>query len=176
MVSVFRSWSTLATVISTSTLIAYLTGPVTAVAFRKMAPNFKRPVRLKNLNWMAPLSFVLASLAVYWAMWPTTVEVILVILLGLPFYFYYEYRAGFVDTRKAFYSSMWMIVYLIFISVMSYIGSKQFKGIDWIHYPYDFVVIIVFSLGFYYWGIHTARIFPDFYQAKSLNDTVQVED
>ncbi|MGV7756238.1 hypothetical protein PJM53_29375, partial [Mycobacterium kansasii] len=45
MVSVFRSWATLATVICTSTLIAYLTGPVTAVAFRKLAPDFKRPVK-----------------------------------------------------------------------------------------------------------------------------------
>lgn len=176
MVSIFRSWSTLATVISTSTLIAYLTGPVTAVTFRKMAPNFKRPVRLKDLGWMAPVSFVLASLAVYWAMWPTTVEVILVILLGLPFYFYYEYRAGWVDTRKAFWSSMWMIVYLIFISIMSYGGSHQFNGVNWISYPYDFLVIILASLAFYYWGVKSARIFPDFYQAKSLNDTVKVED
>ena len=114
MVSVLRSWSTLATVISTSTLIAYLTGPVTAVAFRKLAPNFKRPVRLKNLGWMAPLSFVLASLAIYWAMWPTTIEVILVISLA--------------------------------------------------------------SLLFYYWGIKTAHVFPDFYQAKELNDTVKMDD
>lgn len=176
MVSVFRSWSTLATVISTSTLIAYLTGPVTAVAFRKLAPNFKRPVKLKNLGWMAPLSFVLASLAIYWAMWPTTVEVILVILIGLPFYFYYEYRAGYVDTRKAFYSSMWMIIYLIFISIMSYIGSTEFNGINWIHYPWDFVVIALASLAFYYWGIKTAHVFPDFYQAKKLNDTVKMND
>ncbi|WP_172638093.1 APC family permease [Lactiplantibacillus plantarum] len=173
MVSVFRSWATLATVICTSTLIAYLTGPVTAVAFRKLAPDFKRPVKLKHLNWMAPLSFVLASLAVYWAMWPTTVEVILVILLGLPFYFYYEYRAGYVNTRKAFWSSMWMIFYLIFISIMSYIGSHQFNGINWIPYPWDFVVIIIASLGFYYWGIKSAHVFPDFYQAKELNDTVK---
>lgn len=176
MVSVFRSWSTLATVISTSTLIAYLTGPVTAVAFRKLAPNFKRPVKLKNLGWMAPLSFVLASLAIYWAMWPTTIEVILVILVGLPFYFYYEYRPGYVDTRKAFYSSMWMIIYLIFISVMSYIGSEQFNGINWIHYPWDFVAIALASLVFYYWGIKTAHVFPDFYQAKELNDTVKLDD
>ncbi len=173
MVSIFRSWATLATVICTSTLIAYLTGPVVAVSFRKMAPNFKRPVRLKNLKWMAPLSFVLASLAVYWAMWPTTVEVILVIVLGLPFYFYYEYRAGYVDTRKALWSSLWMVVYLVFISMMSYAGSRQFNGADWLPYPWDFLVIAVASLGFYYWGVKSARIFPDFYQAKALNDTVK---
>ena len=39
MVSVFRSWAVLATVLSTATLIAYLTGPVTAISLRKMGPN-----------------------------------------------------------------------------------------------------------------------------------------
>ncbi len=43
-----------------------------------------RPFRAKILKVMAPLSFVLASLAIYWAMWPTTAEVILIIILGLP--------------------------------------------------------------------------------------------
>ncbi|MFT8400063.1 MAG: APC family permease [Lentilactobacillus diolivorans] len=175
MVSIFRSWAVLATVICTSTLIAYLTGPVTAVSFRKMGPNFNRPVKLKHLSWMAPFSFVLASLATYWAMWPTTIQVILVILLGLPFYFYYEYKTGFTSTRKAFWSSLWMIGYLIFISAMSYLGSHEFNGINWIHYPYDFVVIIVASLGFYYWGVHSWQIFPDYYQAKKLNETVVTE-
>ena len=173
MVSVFRSWSTLATVICASTLIAYLTGPVTAAAFRHTAPNFKRPVKLKMLSFMAPVAFVLASLAIYWSMWPTTIEVIMVILLGLPIYFYYEYKAKNSDTWKAFKSALWLIVYLIFISLISYAGSHEFNGAGWISYPWDFVVIIGVSLIFYYWGIKSAQIFPDYYQAKKLNDTVK---
>ena len=31
---------------------------------------------------------------------------------------------------------------------MSFIGSKEFKGMNWIHYPYDFIAIIVLSLIF----------------------------
>ncbi len=56
LVAIFRSWGTLASVISTSTLIAYLTGPVTVTALRQMAPNFKRPIRLKLLKVMAPVA------------------------------------------------------------------------------------------------------------------------
>ena len=52
-----------------------------------MGPKLHRPFRGKLLKIMAPLSFVLASLAIYWAMWPTTAEVILIIILGLPIYF-----------------------------------------------------------------------------------------
>ncbi len=173
MVSIFRSWGTLASVISTSTLIAYLTGPVTAVSLRQMAPEFTRPFRGKLLNYMAPLSFVLASLATYWAMWPTTIEVILVILLGLPFYFYYEWRNGFNKTKRAFKGSFWMIGYLIFISIMSYIGSKEFNGQNWIHYPFDFIFIIVGSLIFFYWGTVSSVMTKYFKQAQRVNAKVK---
>ena len=32
------------------------------------------------------------KLAIYWAMWPTTVQVIFAILLGLPLYMYYDHK------------------------------------------------------------------------------------
>lgn len=177
MVSVFRSWGTLASVISTSTLIAYLTGPVTVVSLRKMAPKFKRPVTLKAIHFFAPLAFVLASLATYWAMWPTTIEVILVILLGFPFYFYYEWKMGWKDFKHQLRGSAWLIGYLIFISVMSYIGSSEFNGQNWIHYPFDFGVVIVFSLIFYYWGTVTHYRSKYFDEAQKLNETeVDLDD
>lgn len=175
MVSIFRSWGTLASVISTSTLIAYLTGPVTVISLRKMAPEFTRPFRGKILKFMAPLSFVLASLATYWAMWPTTIEVILVILLGIPLYLYYEWRTGFNKTKKAFAGCFWMIGYLIFISAMSFIGSTEFNGQGWIHYPFDFAVIIIGSLGFYYWGTVSNVMTKYFKQAQNVNSKVKIK-
>lgn len=39
MVTLFRDWGTLAAVISTATLVAYLTGPTTVISLRKMAPK-----------------------------------------------------------------------------------------------------------------------------------------
>ena len=43
-----------------------------------------RPFKANILKFMAPLSFVLASLAIYWAM-VTTAEVIFIIILGFQF-------------------------------------------------------------------------------------------
>ena len=71
LVMVFRDWSLLASVMATATLIAYATGPVTVMAFRKLRPNYKRPVQSKWMPVIAPVTFVIASLAIYWAMWPT---------------------------------------------------------------------------------------------------------
>ncbi|UQS82843.1 APC family permease [Bombilactobacillus folatiphilus] len=168
MVGLFRSWASLATVICTSTLIAYLTGPTTVVALRKLAPHFKRPIVLKHLKLMAPLAFILTSLAIYWGMWPTTIQVIFIITLGLPIYFYYEAKAGWQTTKQELQGAAWLICYLIFMAIMSFIGSRQFNGQNWLHYPYDFLIIILCSGGFYYWGTHS------YWQSRFLNQGYQI--
>lgn len=169
MVSIFRSWGTLASVISTATLVAYLTGPTTVIALRKMAPSMHRPFRANLLKVMAPLSFVLASLAIYWAMWPTTAEVILIIILGLPIYFFYEYKMNWKNTKKQIGGSLWIIIYLLVLALLSFIGSKEFKGMNFIHYPYDFLVITIVALAFYKLG--TTSYFESIYfkRAKRIN-------
>lgn len=169
MVSLFRDWATLASVISTATLVAYLTGPTTVISLRKMAPNMHRPFRANLLKFMAPFSFVMASLAIYWAMWPTTAQVILIIILGLPIYFFYEYKMNWKNTKKQIGGSLWIILYLIVLATLSFIGSKEFNGMDWIHYPYDFVVIIIIALMFYKFG--TSSYFESIYfkRAKKIN-------
>jgi Amino acid transporters len=153
MVSLFRNWSLLATVITGSTLIAYLTGPVTVMSLRKMDANLKRPFHPHFMSWLAPFAFVLTSLSIYWTMWPTTVQVIGVILLGLPIYLYYEVKYRHASGLRDLRNSYWMLAYLVFISIVSYIGSEGFGGKDWLKYPWDFVVIIICSLGFYRWAV-----------------------
>lgn len=155
LVSVFRNWNLLATVITAATLIAYLTGPVTVISLRKLAPDLERPFKPNWMKWVAPLAFILASLAIYWTMWPTTIQVILVIALGLPIYLYYEIRYQHSSLKEQLKGFWWMLGYLIFISLMSYMGSVGFGGQNWVKYPWDFVVIIVVSYLFYRWGIHS---------------------
>ncbi|MBW4803247.1 MAG: APC family permease [Loigolactobacillus coryniformis] len=176
MVSVFRNWSVLASVISTSTLIAYLTGPVTVISLRKLRPNFKRPVASKWLRVVAPVAFVLASLATYWAMWPTTIQVILIILLGLPFYVYYEWRRGFPNFKQQLKGSLWLIVYLVFLSAVSYLGSQPFGGNGWLHYPWDFVLISVTAYLFYRWGVASRIDSDELVAAAEVNRQVKVDD
>ncbi|MCU5745418.1 APC family permease [Staphylococcus sp. SQ8-PEA] len=169
MVTVFRDWGTLASVISTATLVAYLTGPTTVIALRKMGPKLHRPFRAGMLKFMAPFSFVLASLAIYWAMWPTTAEVIFIIILGLPIYFFYEYKMNWKNTTKQIGGSLWIIVYLIVLAGLSFIGSKEFKGINLIHYPYDFIVIAIVALIFYYIGSSSYFESKYYKNAQKLN-------
>lgn len=172
LVSVFRNWNLLATVIAAATLIAYLTGPVTVISLRKIEPDLKRPFKPNYMKFLAPFAFVLTSLAIYWSMWPTTVQVIFVIALGLPVYIYYEIKYQHSNLKTQLLDAYWLIDYLIFISIISYIGSNGFGGINVIAYPWDFVVIIICSLAFYYWGIKSSMKKIDPY-AKKVNERLK---
>ena len=172
LVSVFRNWNLLATVIAAATLIAYLTGPVTVMSLRKIEPDLKRPFKPNYMKFLAPFAFVLTSLAIYWSMWPTTVQVIFVIALGLPVYIYYEIKYQHSNLKTQLLHAYWLIDYLIFISIISYIGSNGFGGINVIAYPWDFVVIIICSLAFYYWGIKSSMKKIDPY-AKKVNERLK---
>lgn len=175
MVIGFRNWGALSNVISTSTLIAYLTGPVTLISFRRMAPDWKRPFKLKGAHFLAPLAYLLASLAIYWAKWPTTIEVFGVIALGLIFYIYYEFRqpAGKQKVFQSFKGARWLVFELLWLTIMSLIGSQQFGGNDWLPYPTDFGMVLVGSLGCYLLGVHDAYASDETEYGHSLNEKIK---
>ncbi|KLD79713.1 amino acid transporter, partial [Xanthomonas hyacinthi DSM 19077] len=61
----FRGWGTLAAVISVSTIISYLTGPVSVMTLRRTAPEMKRPLRIPGLPLLAALAFIFATELLY---------------------------------------------------------------------------------------------------------------
>ena len=107
-------------------------------------------------------------------MWPTTIEVIFVVLLGLPIYFYYELRYNHRSMKEQLKGSLWMLVYLVLISAISYLGSDGFGGINWIQYPYDFLVIIVASIFFYWWAVASRVDGKDLDEAQAINEKVKM--
>lgn len=148
----FRGWSTLAAVISVATVISYLTGPISVAALRRTAPDLHRPFRLYGVHIIAPFAFICASLVLYWARWPLTGEIIMLMVVALPIYIYYQARSGWRDFGREFLGALWLITYLPSMAFISYIGSEDFGGIGLIPYGPDMVVVILVSLCFYYWG------------------------
>ena len=170
LVAGFRNWSALSDVISTSTLIAYLTGPVTVMSLRRQAPDFVRPFRLRHLKFWAPLAYGLASLAIYWAKWPTTIEVFGVIALGLVCYIYYEIRRpeGWAALRASLKGGRWLLAEMVWLTIMSLIGSREFSGLNWLPYPWDFAVVLLGSWACYALGVHDA------YRSDSLDVAIEL--
>ncbi|WP_049623585.1 APC family permease [Frateuria defendens] len=151
----FRGWGTLAAVISVATIISYLTGPVSAMTLRRTAPDLHRPLRLAGLPVLSALAFVFATELLYWARWPLTGEIILLIVVALPVYFYYQARAGWHDFGRQLKGAWWMIVYLPAIALVSWAGSPTFGGHGYLPYGADLAVVAVVGVVFYLWGVRS---------------------
>lgn len=124
----FRTWSELVSIISVCIVLSYITGPVCLMVIRKqIGPNNKH-IRFKGMSIISPLSFVLMSYVLYWAGWPLTGDVIVLILLGLPICLFYQWQRQAKDQNKGIISGLWLIGYLICMSAISYMGDPRFGG------------------------------------------------
>jgi len=169
----FRGWGTLAAVISVSTIISYLTGPVSVMTLRRTAPELKRPLRIPGLPVLAALAFIFATELLYWAKWPLTGEIILLMVVALPLYFYYTAKSGWEEFGKHLKGAWWLIVYLPVIAFVSWAGSKTFGGRDYIPYGYDLALVAVIGAIFYFWGIAAGWRTPMVEAARFHHDDLE---
>jgi amino acid transporter len=151
----FRGWGKLAAVISVATIITYLVVPISVIVLRRTAPNLHRPLRVPGLAVLAPIAFVLATLMLFWARWPHTGEIMLLLILPLPVYLYYQAKGDWRDFGRQLRASWWLLAYLMAITILSWAGSKEFEGHDYIHYGWDQLCVALTSLAFYFWGVRS---------------------
>ncbi len=149
----FRGWGKLAAVISVATIITYLIVPVSVLVLRRTAPDMHRPLRVPGLWVLAPTAFVLATLMLYWARWPYTGEIMLLLILPLPVYFYYQAKSGWGSFGEHLRGAWWLIAYLGAVVALSWAGSTQFAGRGYIGYGWDQACVAVTALGFCAWGV-----------------------
>ncbi len=149
----FRGWSTLAAVISVATIISYLTGPVSVMTLRRTAPEMHRPFRLAGLPVLAGIGFVMATELLYWAKWPLTGEIIALMVVALPVYFFYQARNGWHDFGRQLRGAWWLIVYLPVIATLSWAGSAKFGGRDYLTWGWDLAAVAAVGIVFYIWGV-----------------------
>ena len=151
----FRGWGTLAAVISVATIISYLTGPVAVMTLRRTAPDLHRPFRLPGLSLIALIAFVFSTELLYWAKWPLTGEIILLMVVALPVYFYYQARSGWQDFGRHLRGAWWLIAYLPTVAALSWAGSAEFGGHGYLPYGWDLAVVAVVGIVFYFWGVRS---------------------
>ncbi|MGH8162717.1 MAG: APC family permease [Rhodanobacteraceae bacterium] len=168
----FRGWSSLAAVISVATIISYLTGPVSVLVLRRTAPEMHRPLRLKALQALAPIAFVLATELLYWAKWPLTGRIILLIVVALPIWLYYEARRGWLHFSSQLRGAAWIIFYLPAIALLSWAGSARFGGHDYLTFGWDLAVVALVGFVFFYWGIACGWRTQDVEQAASRHTPI----
>src|SRR5271167_1017221 len=151
----FRGWGKLAAVISVATIITYLVVPISVMVLRRTAPNLHRPLRVPGLAVLAPMAFVLATLMLFWARWPHTGEIMLLLILPMPVYLYYQAKSDWRDFARQLRGAWWLAAYLVAITVLSWAGSKEFEGVGLISYGWDQLCVALASLAFYFWGLRS---------------------
>ncbi|HEX4377670.1 MAG TPA: APC family permease [Steroidobacteraceae bacterium] len=163
----YRGWGTLAAVISVATIVSYLTGPVSVVTLRRTAPHLKRPLRVPAIRLISGLAFIFATELFYWAKWPLTGQIMLLIVIALPVYIYYQARSGWQNFRMQLHGAWWLIVYLPVIALVSWAGSSKFGGQDFIKWGWDLLVVAAVGLVFFLWGARSGWTTPEIAQMRS---------
>jgi amino acid transporter len=151
----FRGWGRLAAVISVATIITYLVVPVSVEVLRRTAPEMHRPWSCPALSVLAPTAFVLATLMLYWARWPHTGEIMLLLLLPIPVYLYSQAKGGWLDFGRHLQGAWWLIAYLAAVVALSWAGSKEFEGRGYIGYGWDQLCVVLVAMGFFFWGVRS---------------------
>lgn len=105
---------------------------------------------------IAPVSFVIASLIIYWSGWDTLWRLGVAIILGyllLGSYAVYAIRKGLPNAPELNWkAAQWLPVYLVGMGVISYLGGFGPSARGVLPLWWDMAVITVFSLGIYYWA------------------------
>ncbi|MBH5336791.1 APC family permease [Streptomyces pactum] len=154
--AVFRGWGSIAEIVGVATVISYITGPVAVTSLRRLAPGMPRPVRLGAMPVIAPIAMIFGSLVMYWARWPLTGKVILIMAVGLPVWAWYELRKPWAQLRPHLLAGAWMVAYLLVMAVVSWAGGTEFGGRGYLAEGWDIVVVAVIALLFYWWGVRSA--------------------
>ncbi|WP_010917294.1 APC family permease [Thermoplasma volcanium] len=149
----FPSWYKMVGFISGATVFTYIVGGAALMNLRKQAPELKRPFKLWSANVLAPIAFILASEAVYWTGWPTTLYLAIAIFLGLVLYgaLVGLHKIEQTFDKKNVKAGLWVPVFIVILTILSYLG--EYGGINVLHFPLDLIVVAIASAIIYVWAI-----------------------
>lgn len=146
----FPSWHLLVGILTSTLVVAYVIGPASINIFRKTAPDRERLFRLPGAKIFAPIGFIVSFFIIYWSTFPLSLEVSVVILVGLVMYFYFHLKNGY--SKKHVTSGMWLVAGLIIIPIESYIGPASYGGLNIVPFGWDFLMIAVTGILLYLWS------------------------
>ncbi len=113
------SWYGLVGFITSTTVLTYIMGGAGLMSLRKMAPNWRRPVRLPYPWILSALSFIAATEVVYWSTFSTLVEVMTFVFISIVLYLmYYAPAKGFISPGQGLTTG------LVFMAAWVWIAAK----------------------------------------------------
>lgn len=147
---VFQSWQGLVASLGFFFAVGYLVIAVAAGVNSKDPRLAARPWMKKGMGVVAPLSFVVSGLLLYWSGWSQVWLSVLLFLIAIPIAVFVMLRDRKVFTPRLLLRGLWFVVYLLFIVAASGVGS--FGGANVVTGPWDSILVAVVSAFFYWWA------------------------
>lgn len=136
-------WQAMVSFLVSAMVISYAMGPIAVLCLRLELPNAPRHFRLPFVNVICLLAFYFCNLLSYWTGWDTVYKLAIAILIGFSFFGVSYLRGKIKADSIGLKSALWVIPYLLGLTLISYLGS--FGGKNVIPFGWDFLVIAIFS-------------------------------
>ena len=154
------SWHAIVSALGVVIVYTFSIGAVAVPVFR--AEGVGSPAqRLRGMQLLAPLAFVVSTLVVYWAGWKVLHPTLWVMVCAVAWYALAQWHAARHAARSGdehpgidlvdWRGGSWLLVYLVFIFALSWASTKG--GAGWFgELPGTLLVVLVSPL-FYVWGV-----------------------
>src|ERR1051325_5785720 len=151
----FKSWGALVTVITATTAIMYAFAPVSLAALQRSDGSRTRQYRMPLPRVLLPAAFCSANLVIYWGGFDTTWKLVTAIAAGLVLFTVGAWR-GRTGAQRNIRNTLWIVPWLgghVLIGLLGRYGNGARSVLpDWV----DIAVVIIFSLGIFYWAVSLA--------------------
>jgi len=150
----FPSWRSLVGVIVGASVLMYAGAPLSLGAFRGQVPDASRPYRMPAAGFLAPASFVIADLLIYWSGWEIVWKLGIVLIIG---YVLMGISMAFDSQRPPldWKSAVWLPVWLAGLAIVTWQGQYGPGNTGNIPFWWDMLIVAVFSVVIYYWAMAT---------------------
>jgi amino acid transporter len=154
------SWHSIVAATSELGLFAYSMTAISQQAFRRADPGGQAGW-IRGTTVIAPVSFMIATMILYWATW-TELRIALPLLLIAVVIYAFNMRTSrrrAASLRDDVRAGAWLVAYLALVLVISAIGSRNFGGTGLIRAPWDSVVVAAIGLAAYFRGVADASAY-----------------
>jgi amino acid transporter len=150
----FPSWRSIVGIIVGASVLMYAGAPLSVGAFRGQVPDANRPYRMPAAAVLAPVSFVIADLLIYWSGWLVVWKLGIVLVIG---YVLIGISMAFDPQRPPldWKSAVWLPVWLIGLGIVSWQGQYGPGNTGHIGFWWDMLIVAAFSVVIYYWAMRT---------------------
>jgi amino acid transporter len=150
----FPSWRSIVGIIVGASVLMYAGAPLSVGAFRGQVPDANRPYRMPAAAVLAPISFVVADLLIYWSGWLVVWKLGIVLVIG---YVLIGTSMAFDPQRPPldWKSAVWLPVWLIGLGLVTWQGQYGPGNTGRIPFWWDMLIVAAFSVVIYYWAMRT---------------------